>query len=206
MDIQTIIKDAIERFKETNNPFWENDDELSSVFQSSDAKMESGADIFSLISGLLNDTSVYFKNIGIVSSKLWKPMLTKIEGKVMAKIKDDYELGIAEYKKKYPAPLPATMQTAEEYLQKLRELCPIKEAMNDLSVEDTEATSFIRTMASDYMKNLLSLFAPINDEMSDTLYMTGIQGMEIYKGLVAEAFDIIISFCIPMDTSVTFLE
>ena len=194
MDITKIIQDVIHSFLGTNNAtkFWENDEEITNFFIEILPKfsLESGSDAFSLMSGMLHDTSAYFKTIGTVSVKLWKPVLSSTEKKAYDIIKDDYDIGLGKYRKNYPAPVPAILNEAELILKQLHELCTISEVVSE---EDTETVEYIRNKASGYISDLLGLFNQLDDTArEETTYITGIQAIETYKAEIGEAFDILI--------------
>lgn len=203
MDIKAIIKDAKENFlQKGNSEFWTEDGNPDEEFMNiiNEHKISNGADVFSIISALLSETTVYFKKQGKVSIKLWKIVLNNISKKLFEKLDADYDLymkgdsekGILGLRNEYKAPMPQVLIEADDLLNKINELKPIK----DMATKDDEETNeFIRATASNYMADLLELYRKYNKlEVADTPYMVKIDALYTYKQTLDDAFELLIEF------------
>lgn len=190
MDIGTIIRDAKEDFlQKGNSEFWIDDGNPDEVFQEilAERNISNGADMFSLILAVLTETSGYFKQMGKVSIRLWKPVLKKISNNIFNQLELDYASYMKELRIAYKSPMPEVLMDADNFLNKIKELKPIK-AM--VSGDDKETEEYIRVTASGYVDGMLKLFSSL--DMIDTPYMTGIEAIDMYKQTVVEAFDMLI--------------
>ena len=197
-----IIKDAVSDFTQSNPKFWENDEELikhiNGLFIG--RPIENGADMYSIVSAILVETSVNFKKIGVVPGELWMPILQSAESGVFLEIGDDYAFGIVKFRKKYKAPMPQSIISANDLFQKMQELRPLRKKM---PASNSKALLTIREMASSYMKELLNLYDSMDINDNSTTYMTGIEAMEAYKQIVGDAFDCLIELSSAPETEVS---
>lgn len=190
MDLKSIMDDVISQFLEKGNqPFWEEGDDrdIALVFENvtgKDTVIKSSATLFSFLMAGMVETGNYFKRMGAVSMRLWKPLLQSVSSKLYEKLKADYEKESEEIRQKYPAPTSGVIKEAEDKMKMLLDLIPIREVVSD--VDDIE---YVRTMAKGYVDEILRMFGKL--DTSDTPYATGSELIEAYRDIVAGSFDIL---------------
>lgn len=190
--ITTIMQDALSTFLQNDKKFWQEEDAvLISVFEETlkEQHFQNGADIFSVILGLMTETAKSFKDIGEVSIQLWKTVLQKKERILFNKLKEDYEIAISPYRRQYKAPMSEVLIMAYDYLKKIQALLPL---CNDIDEADTEAKEYMKSMAKEFVKKIMHL----TDEVlavGDGTYMTAKETTETYAQIISDSFDNLIA-------------
>lgn len=194
--IRSIVEDTISIFQQNNEKFWEDDEQIISVFEQifADKEIDRGTDIFSIILAILTETSTYFKHKKIVSMAIWKTVVNSKSKKIFDDLFSDYTVKIAELNETYKAPLPQVLITAQKYLGEINDLQDIV----DIAIEDPdeetkkESINEIKLSSSESLKQMLGLYEGLFN-IEDTPYITSLEVMKTYKDIVAKAFDLIIA-------------